>query len=152
SNESVVTQKDAHKRALETVSPVTLIEQYQDGSKVSSADLKIVEELTQSYRLSSGVTNVLLEYVMITNNKQLPRSLILKIASHWKRLKIENVEEASEQAKQLYKEIRQIPEKKTGPSSRPRPTAKRGNPNRDVPEWVARQSTSPPKKQELNEE
>lgn len=150
-----LSREEAHKRALSTVSPVTLIEQYQDGAKVSPADLRIVEELSESYRLPFGVVNVLLEYVMLTNNKQLPRSLIFKIASHWKRLKIDSVEDALEQAKQLYREAKQSRAKKA-PTS-PTQTARKRTPSKenarpDVPEWVARQDEIAPTKTELDEE
>lgn len=152
-------KEEEHKLALTKVSPIVLLEQYQGGSKVSQADLKIVEELTSTYQLMPGVINVLLEYVMITNNKQLPKSLILKIASHWKRLNIQTVEEALEQAKSLHQEIKNKekttkfdkPRQTTGKSSftKKQPTSKT-----DLPEWVAKQSEAPITRsdKELNEE
>ncbi|RKD23798.1 hypothetical protein BEP19_05045 [Ammoniphilus oxalaticus] len=151
--EASLTKEDAHKQALATVSPLTLIEQYQAGSKVSPADVKIVEELTQSYRLPSGVINVLLEYVMMTNNKQLPRALIFKIASHWKRLKIEDVEQALGQAKQLYQETNQPKANKANPARQQRSNPRRpATTKTDVPEWVARQGSTPANNEELTEE
>lgn len=150
-----LTKEDAHKQAMATVSPVTLLEQYQQGSKVSPADLKIVEELAGSYSLPTGVINVLLEYVMLTNNKQLPRALIFKIASHWKRLKIGTVDEALEQAKQLYQENKQTTQKQP-PNTRKEVTPRKGSSTKKdvLPQWVAQQktSTSASIERELDEE
>jgi replication initiation and membrane attachment protein len=148
-----------HKLALAKVSPIVLLEQYQGGSKVSQADLKIVEELTSSYQLAPGVVNVLLEYVMITNNKQLPKSLILKIASHWKRLNIQTIEEALEQAKSLYQGTKS--KEKLIMNDKPRQTGgkapftkKQTTTKTDLPEWVVNQTEASvaPSNKELNEE
>jgi len=138
------TKEEEHKAALEKLSPIALLEQYQGGGKNSPADLKIIEELLHSYKLPSAVINVLLEYVMITNNKQLPRSLIFKIATHWKRLGIETVDQALTQAKELYQEnkakARGPKEPSKSPSSyRKTPTQQKN----DLPEWVVRQIEQP---------
>lgn len=93
----------SHMKRLETTPPLALLEEYQGGGKVSAADQKIIEELLDEYLLPPGVVNVLLEYVMYTQNRQLPRSLIFKIAAHWRRAGIQNVEQAQKQAKLLYK-------------------------------------------------
>jgi replication initiation and membrane attachment protein len=127
-----------HREALSRLSPIVLLEQHQGGGKASPADLKILEELVQQYMLEPAVINVLLEYVMITNNKQLPRSLILKIASHWKRLKIRTVDEALEQAKQLYNEMKS--KTKSGESIPKTTKTRKSNVKKDeLPEWVVRQ-------------
>lgn len=140
-----MTKEDQHRNALSVLSPITLLEQYQGGSKVSPADMKIVEELAQTYLLPTGVINVLLDYVMLTNNKQLPRSLIFKIATHWKRLNIKTVEEALEQAKQLHQEIKQkgnaADKSNERKSSFPKKSAPSGK--KDIlPEWVIRQNNA----------
>ncbi len=66
---------------------------YKDG-KVVLRDLKIVEMLLIDLKLTPAVVNVLLDYVLRTNNKKLNRTYIETIASHWKRLGIETAEEA----------------------------------------------------------
>lgn len=66
---------------------------YKDG-KVVVRDLKIVEELLIDLKLTPAVVNVLLDYVLRSNNKKLNKTYIETIASHWKRLGIETAEEA----------------------------------------------------------
>ncbi len=96
-----------HKLILENYSPIELIQQYQGGGKIPDSDIKIIDSLLYEYKLPTGIVNVLIEYVMLSNDYKLPKKLIEKIAGHWKRLKINTVEEALEVAKkehQLYKE------------------------------------------------
>lgn len=149
------TIEDEHREALARLSPISLLEQYQGGGKVSPADMKIVDELARNYQLQPGVINVLLEYVMLTNNKQLPPALIYKIATHWKRLQIQTVDQALEQAKQLYQDLKpRSPKQDTrafnaSGSRRTTPNAKKD----DLPEWVVRQIKETPKhSEELDEE
>ncbi|HJV44197.1 MAG TPA: DnaD domain protein [Bacillota bacterium] len=131
-------REQEHKQALSKLSPIALLELYQDGGKASPADIKLVEELTEHYKLVPGVINVLLEYVMITNNKQLPKALIQKIASHWKRLAIQTVDQALEQAKQLYHDTKQ--KGKTRKETTPKSPSSRNVLKKDeLPEWVVRQ-------------
>lgn len=95
-----------HNWILENFSPIELMEQYQGGGRIPDADLAIIEGLMQEYKLPHGVVNVLIEYVMLTNDYKLPKNLTEKIAGHWKRLKIKTVEEALVVAKkehQLYR-------------------------------------------------
>lgn len=96
-----------HKWILENYSPIELIQQYQGGGKVSDSDSKIIDSLIYDFQLSSEVVNVLIEYVMLSNDYKLPKNLIEKIAGHWKRLKISTVDEALAVAKKehhLYKD------------------------------------------------
>jgi len=78
----------------ENTNPYQFIKsKYKDG-KVVARDLKIIEELLLDLKLSPAVVNVLLDYVLRTNNKKLNKTYIETIASHWKRLGIETAEEA----------------------------------------------------------
>lgn len=109
----ILTREEEKNRWLSSISPFELLSYYHNGAKISPADQTIVEELLENYQLDFGVVNVLLEYVMLTQDKQLPRSLIFKIASHWKRLNLRTVKEAMEIAKQLYSELKGKKEKAT---------------------------------------
>lgn len=87
------------------------MKQYQGGGKIAEADLNLIEGLLIDYQLPSGVVNVLIEYIMLTNEYKLPKNLTEKIAGHWKRLKIKTVNEAQNVAKkehQLYKEWKEV--------------------------------------------
>lgn len=103
---NIENKAEKHRWVLENFSPIELMEQYQGGGKIPDADLAIIEGLLQDYKLPFEVVNVLIEYIMLTNEYKLPKKLTEKIAGHWKRLKIKTVEEALEVAKkehQLYK-------------------------------------------------
>jgi replication initiation and membrane attachment protein len=123
----LLTREEEKNRWLSSISPFELLSYYHNGAKISPADQKIVEELLEDYQLNFGVVNVLLEYVMLTHDKQLPRSLIYKIASHWKRLNISTVKEAMEVARQLYSEHKGKKEKPTSTVSKKKKPEKRDN-------------------------
>ena len=44
----------------------------------------MVEELIEREKLSFGVINILLQFVMLKNEMKLPKSYIFEIASNWK--------------------------------------------------------------------
>ncbi len=135
-----------HQWLLDNISPVELLKKYQGGGKVPDADLKLIEELLIDYQLSSGVVNVLIEYILLSNNKKLPKNLTEKIAGHWKRSNISTVEEAQALAKKehrLYKDWQSPSSKKetgaTGtPSTRKRTTA--GSKTEKIPDYILKQT------------
>jgi replication initiation and membrane attachment protein len=86
-------------KLFETISPRQLLERYSDGSKPAAADLKLIESIMLDQKLTPGVTNVLIDYVLITNDMKLIQSYVEKIASHWKRKNITTVAEAMVLAK-----------------------------------------------------
>jgi replication initiation and membrane attachment protein len=92
--EQLLTDAERHRQDLERISPYALLHAYSNGTKVADSDLRLVYSLLHDYQLKPGVVNVLIEYVMFTNNYKLPKALVEKIASHWKRLRIETVSEA----------------------------------------------------------
>lgn len=114
----ILSREEEHHRLLSSISPLQLLSYYHNGARVAPADQKIVEDLLESYQLPFGVANVLLEYVMLTQDKQLPKALIFKIAAHWKRMNIKTVPEAQELAKQLYAEHKGKKEGKALPRKR----------------------------------
>ena len=87
----------------ETVSPIDFLKSKHNGSEVPKHDIKLLEELLVDYKLKPGVVNVLIDYVLKTNDNKLTRNLIETIAGQWSRKKIETVEEAMEIAKATYK-------------------------------------------------
>ena len=117
--------EEKHRRWLAKLSPLELLERYQRGGKVPEADVQLVEELVETYGLPFAVVNVLIEYVLLTNDYKLPRSLVEKMAGHWKRANVQTVEEAQELAlKQLYRRERP---KSTEIKNQKRRTAQRQN-------------------------
>ena len=87
----------------ETVNPYDFLRsKYQSGEPVKR-DIKLLEDLIVDYELKPGVVNVLIDYVLKTNDNKLNRSLVETIAGQWARKKIETVEDAMETAKKNHK-------------------------------------------------
>lgn len=78
----------------ENTNPYQFLKSKYKNGKVVTRDLMLVEGLLLDLKLSPGVVNVLLDYVLRVNNQQLNKKYIETIASHWKRLGIETVPEA----------------------------------------------------------
>ena len=87
----------------ENTTPYNFLKSKSNGAKPSSRDLSLLEKLLNDFKLNPGVVNVLIDYVLKINNKKLSRSYIETIASQWKRLNVETVEEAMKAAEKEYK-------------------------------------------------
>lgn len=99
---------DNSKRAkmiytFETITPYELLCSKNNGAEPTKRDLKLVEDLIIDYSLRAGVVNVLIDYVLKTNNNKLTRTLVETIAGQWQRLKIETVEDAMALAEKEHK-------------------------------------------------
>ncbi len=133
-------QGDNSKKAMmiytfENAHPYQLLKsKYKDG-KVIEKDLKLIESLLLDLKLTPGVVNVLIDYVLKVNNQKLNKNYVESIASQWKRLGIETVEEAMNACKKEHKKY--IKEKAS-------PTKKLDK----VPEWFDKQI----EKQEITKE
>ncbi len=90
----------------ENTTPYNFIKGRSNGAKPSSHDLNLLEVLLNDFKLNPGVVNVLVDYVLKINNKKLTRSYVETIASHWKRLNVETVEEAMMEAEKEYKKLK----------------------------------------------
>ena len=102
---------DTSKRAkmiytFESIRPYELLKSKNKGNEPTSRDLKLAEDLIINYGLKPGVTNVLIDYILKTNNNKLTRSLAETIAGQWQRLNIETVDEAMRVAEKEHKKYR----------------------------------------------
>lgn len=102
---------DTSKRAkmiytFETISPYELLKSKNNGSEPTSRDLKLAEDLIINYGLKQGVVNVLIDYILKTNNNKLVRALAETIAGQWKRLNIETVDDAMKVAEKEHKKYK----------------------------------------------
>lgn len=86
----------------ETVSPYDFLRSKHNGAEPVKKDIKLLEDLIIDYKLKPGVVNVLIDYVLKTNDNKINRSLVETIAGQWSRKKIETVEDAMEIAKKNY--------------------------------------------------
>ncbi|WP_257346528.1 replication initiation and membrane attachment family protein [Pseudalkalibacillus decolorationis] len=111
------TPEEMMVRTFEMISPRVLLEKYSEGGRAAASDLKLVESIMFEQRLPSGVVNVLIDYVLNTNDMKLIHSHVEKIASQWKRKKISTVRGAMAVAKaehQNYQTYKQQKNKPTG--------------------------------------
>ena len=62
----------------------------------------MVEELIEREKMSFGVINILLQFVMLKEDMKLPKAYILEIASNWKKKKVlRQLKEAYNYAKKV---------------------------------------------------
>ncbi|WP_019242869.1 MULTISPECIES: replication initiation and membrane attachment family protein [Bacillus] len=96
------TKEEEWIQHLEQVSPRELLIQYGGGVEPTLTELKIVEEVMIEQKLLPGVMNVLIEYVMIKNDRKFPKAYVKTIASHWARKNVKTVKAAMDLAKKEY--------------------------------------------------
>jgi replication initiation and membrane attachment protein len=82
----------------ETTSPYNFLKSKYNGSKPTSRDLKLIEDLMIDVGLKPGVVNVLIDYALRVNNNKLNKAFIETIAGQWARLGIETADAAMNQA------------------------------------------------------
>ncbi|MBR3490326.1 MAG: DnaD domain protein [Bacilli bacterium] len=82
----------------ETTSPYNFLKSKYNGSKPTSRDLKLIEDLMVDVGLKPGVVNVLIDYALRVNNNKLNKAFIETIAGQWARLGIETADAAMNQA------------------------------------------------------
>lgn len=108
----------------ENVSPYEFLKNSYNGAEPTSRDKKIIENLMIEQKLSPGVVNVLIDYVLRINNKKLNKEYIEAIAGQWKRLNVETVKEAMEICRKEHKKV----------SKNIAPKTKKEN-KENLPEW-----------------
>ena len=86
----------------ETTSPYDFLVSKHSGNTPTKNEYNILEYLLIDMNLKPGVVNVLLDYVLKTNNNKLVKNYIDLIAEQWSRLKIETVEDALNLVKKEY--------------------------------------------------
>ena len=110
----------------ENISPIEYLKSCYNNAEPTNRDKKIVEGLMLNQKLSPGVVNVLLDYVLNVNDKKLNKEFIEAIAGQWKRLNIETVKEAMEICRKEHKKIVKSVPKQVNKSSKR---------NEELPEW-----------------
>ena len=87
----------------ETVSPYDFLKSKHNGAEPTKRDIVLLEKLLIDHKLKPGVVNVLIDYVLKTNDNKLNVNYVDTIAGQWSRKKIETVEDAMEIAKKNHK-------------------------------------------------
>ena len=89
-------------RVFENHTPYEFLKAKYKGAKPTPRDMSIIESLLQDLKLNPAVINVLIDYVLTTNNNKLSKAYIETIAGQWKRSGIETAEEAMNIAKKEH--------------------------------------------------
>lgn len=114
----------------ENVSPYDFLKSSYNNAEPTNRDKRLIENLMIDQKLNPGVVNVLIDYVLKTNNKKLNKEFIEAIAGQWKRLNIETVKEAMEICKKEHKKIVKNNKNMVKESDK-----KTKNDNIQTPEW-----------------
>lgn len=115
----------------ENISPIELLRKKSNGGEPTDRDKRMIENLMADQKLNPGVINVLLSYVLKTNNQKLNKDFIETIAGQWKRANIETVEEAMIITEKEHKKLKKIIEEKKLKTT----TTK--NKEQQVPAWFS---------------
>jgi replication initiation and membrane attachment protein len=134
------TEEEKAVKFFEEVSPYRLLEDYS-GATPAEVDLKLVAYCMIDQNLTPGVTNVLLDYVLHTNDMKLAKGLVERIASHWARKKVQTVPEAMALARDEKRKYKEWQEKKNAA-----PGYYAGKPQSQVrvPDWLKPEETNSP--------
>lgn len=109
---------------MDTTSPIERLASISQ-SEPTIRQKRMIEEIMEREQLPFGVMNILLEYVMFTNEMKLPQAYIEEIASNWKKLKLDSSKKAYDYVKKIQKNKH---EKKVRQSS--------GRSYEQTPAWV----------------
>ncbi len=94
----------------ENVSPYDFLKARYKGARPTKRDTTLLESLLVDQELQPGVINVLIDFVLRTNDKKLNNNYIEAIASQWKMLGINTVEDAMKQAKKEFNKKKKVVE------------------------------------------
>lgn len=139
---------------LETTPPVQVLRDVNKGKEPIPSSVQIAEDLVMKYSMPIGVTNVLLEYVMLSTDMKLPRNYVEKIADHWNRKQLKTAKEAMELARQerdkyaQWKQEGTTVKQPTTPSPRKQSYNRKNGREEQVPDWFyKRNETQVPEKE-----
>jgi replication initiation and membrane attachment protein len=129
-------------KQLEEISPRELLKEISGGAEPTKADLQIIEEVMLNQKLTPGVVNVLIYYVMLRSDMKLAKTYVEKIAGHWARKKVGTVSEAMALAKEENRQYQEWAEtKKKGR------TSKKIVRKEMVPDWLKEEAKEESKEQ-----
>ena len=86
----------------ENTSPYDFLKKSYGNTEPTNRDKKLIETLMLEQKISPGVINVLIDYVLKINNKKLNKDYLETIIGQWKRLKVETVIDAMEVCKKEH--------------------------------------------------
>lgn len=96
----------------ETTNPYKFLKGKYKGTKPTQRDMRILEMLIVDLKLNPAVVNVLIDYVLKTQNNRLVKAYVETLAGEWKRNNIETAKEAMEYAEKSHKKLRKLEKEK----------------------------------------
>lgn len=112
-------------KVFETTNPYDFLKNKNNGVKPTSKDMQILEMILIDLELSPSVCNVLIDFILKTQNNRLVKSYVEVVASEWKRANLVTAKDAMSYAENTYKKIKQSKNNKV------KNTKKEEN----IPEW-----------------
>lgn len=117
----------------ESVHPYDFLRSKYKTGEPSLRDLKLIESLLVDQKMTPGVVNVLIAYVLKINNQKLSKNYIDTIAGQWKRLNIETVEEAMRISEKEHKKLKKQFENKN--NAKAPSVVTRNKKIEELPDW-----------------
>ncbi|QIK70207.1 DnaD domain protein [Erysipelothrix sp. HDW6C] len=99
----ILIDRDHGRQNIETVSnayeldPVSFLAYKQDHDYIVDADRNLLKSLEKNFKFNHQVINALIEYVLTTNNMNLNKNYVEKIAATWQRKGVDTVEKAAKE-------------------------------------------------------
>lgn len=97
----------------ETTKPYDFLKSKYKGVRPTSKDMQILEMILVDLQFSPAVCNVLIDFILKTQNNRLVKSYVEVIAGEWKRADLKTAKEAMEYAENTYKKLKQNNTKKS---------------------------------------
>ena len=97
---------------MDTTSPIDMLTSFSK-SEPTIKQKRMIESILEREQLPFGVMNILLQYVMFTNDMKLPQSYIEEIASNWKKQKLTSSEAAYNYVKSFEQKKKEKSNKRT---------------------------------------
>ncbi len=103
SNKTDNTNRTRLIRVFENTSPYQFLRAKYKGARPTDRDMSILENMLVDLKLNPAVVNVLIDYVLKTNNNKLVKAYVDTIAGQWKRSGVETASEAMNFAEKEHK-------------------------------------------------
>ncbi len=128
----------------ERLNPYQFLKAKYKGAEPTARDMRLIENLLVDQKLNPGVVNVLIAYVLKTNDEKLKKNYVETIAGQWKRLNIETVEDAMRFTEKEHKKLKRMMQSDRVSKSK----NERKQDIKDLPAWFHQEQQV----QELSEE
>ena len=125
-------------KVFESTNPYDFLKNKNNGAKPTSKDMQILEMILIELEIPPSVCNVLIDFILKTQNNRLVKSYVEVVASEWKRANLMTAKDAMSYAENTYKKIKQNKIKKSINTKK----------EENIPEWIEKNV----KKENMNDE